>query len=119
MLSQQHSGFQQVAASQIMQPPCVALLVLSQNAELHWTIFTSVFRWSQTLKPRWRLQGDGVRMSEDEPEYQTTLWYIQQHDYHCTLDKLQQLVIQWLFKLSKANVIGMGKLLQLQTTNIY
>lgn len=50
--------------------------------------------------------------SECDPEYQATLKYIQQREYHRALDKLQRLVIQRLFELSKANVIGMGKLLR-------
>ena len=43
--------------------------------------------------------------TEDHPEFKATLTYIQQRDYHCSLDKLQQLVVQWLFELSKANMI--------------
>lgn len=35
--------------------------------------------------------------------------YMHQRQYHRALDKLEQLVVQRLFELSKANVMGMGK----------
>jgi len=47
--------------------------------------------------------------SENHTEYQATLQYIRQHDYHGCLDKLQQLVVQRLFELSKANLLSLGK----------
>jgi hypothetical protein len=50
--------------------------------------------------------------TEDHPEFKATLAYIQQCDYHRLLDKLQQLVVQRLFELSKANMIDLGKLIQ-------
>ena len=43
-------------------------------------------------------------------QYKDTIKYIHQCQYHWALDKLEQLVAQQLFKLSKANVLGMGKL---------
>lgn len=46
--------------------------------------------------------------TENHPEYKTTFAYLQQRDYHRVLNKLQQLVVQRLFELSKANVMGMG-----------
>ena len=57
--------------------------------------------------------------TEDEHEYRATLKYIQQCNYHHALDKLQWLVVQRLFELSKANVISMGKLSYLLTVDIY
>lgn len=57
--------------------------------------------------------------TETEPAYQAALKYIRQRDYHRALDKLQQLIVQRLFELSKANVIGMGESYHLvQSTNI-
>lgn len=50
-----------------------------------------------------------VPWTESTPEYIATVQYIRQRDYHRILDKLEQLVIQRLFELSKANVVGMGK----------
>ena len=44
------------------------------------------------------------------PQYKDTIKYIHQHQYHWALDKLEQLVVQQLFELSKVNVLGMGKL---------
>ena len=44
------------------------------------------------------------------PQYKDTIKYIHQCQYHQALDKLEQLVVQQLFELSKANVLGMGKL---------
>lgn len=46
--------------------------------------------------------------TEDTPVYRDTVEYICQHQYYHAPDKLEQLVVQWLFELSKANV-GMGK----------
>lgn len=46
---------------------------------------------------------------EDLPEYKDTIKYIHQRQYLRSLDKLEQLVVQQLFELSKANVVGMGK----------
>ena len=43
-------------------------------------------------------------------QYKDTIKYIHQHQYHLALDKLEQLMVQQLFELSKANVLGMGKL---------
>ena len=43
-------------------------------------------------------------------QYKDTIKYIHQHQYHWALDKLEQLVVQQLFELSKVNVLGMGKL---------
>ena len=44
------------------------------------------------------------------PQFKDTIKYIHQHQYHWALDKLEQLVVQQLFELSKVNVLGMGKL---------
>lgn len=46
--------------------------------------------------------------TDNHPEYRVTLDYLQQRDYHRALDKLQRLVVQRLFELSKANLSGMG-----------
>ena len=46
----------------------------------------------------------------ESPQYKDTIKYIHQCQYHWALDKLEQLVVQQLFELSKANVLGMGKL---------
>jgi hypothetical protein len=51
--------------------------------------------------------------TEVHPDYMATLEYIRQRDYHRILDKIQQLVVQRLFELSKANVMGMGKSLSI------
>jgi len=50
-----------------------------------------------------------VPWTESHPDYQATLTYIREHNYHCSSDKLQQLVVQHLFKLSKANLMGLGE----------
>ncbi|OSD08236.1 hypothetical protein PYCCODRAFT_1441222 [Trametes coccinea BRFM310] len=42
------------------------------------------------------------------PRYQETLSRIRHREFHCTLDKVQQLVMQRLFELSKANMSGMA-----------
>ncbi|PSS29557.1 hypothetical protein PHLCEN_2v2956 [Hermanssonia centrifuga] len=43
-----------------------------------------------------------------DPQYQETLAYVQKRHFHRALDKIQQLVVQRLFELSKANIAGMG-----------
>lgn len=54
--------------------------------------------------------------TEDTPEYKDTAAYIHQRQYHRALNKLEQLVVQRLFELSKANVVGMGKCLRSSRT---
>jgi hypothetical protein len=48
--------------------------------------------------------------TESHPEYKATVLYLRQWDYHRMLDDIQQLVVQRLFQLSKANIMGMGML---------
>lgn len=55
--------------------------------------------------------GVTVRWDPGHPEYKTTSAYMKQRSFHRALDKLQQLVVQRLFELSKANAIAMGELL--------
>lgn len=50
-----------------------------------------------------------VRWDSNHPEFKATAAYMKQRDFHRALDKLQQLVVQRLFELSKANAIAMGK----------
>ncbi|THG96932.1 hypothetical protein EW026_g4986 [Hermanssonia centrifuga] len=42
------------------------------------------------------------------PKYEEALAYIRKRQFHRALDKVQQLVVQRLFELSKANIAGMG-----------
>ncbi|KZT26423.1 hypothetical protein NEOLEDRAFT_1198259 [Neolentinus lepideus HHB14362 ss-1] len=48
------------------------------------------------------------RWTDAHPEYRKTLEYLRTRDFHRALDRLQQLVIQRLFELQKANMAGMG-----------
>ena len=48
--------------------------------------------------------------TEDDPEYQDAAWYLQHRDFHHALDCVQQLVVQRLFEMSKANIAGMGNI---------
>lgn len=45
--------------------------------------------------------------SDTHPEYKKTLHYLRTRDFHRALDKLQQLVVQRLFEMQKANMAGM------------
>jgi len=45
---------------------------------------------------------------EADPEYQDTKKYLQHQDFHHALDHVQQLVVQQLFEMLKANIVGMG-----------
>lgn len=56
-----------------------------------------------------KLEITGGRWTHDHPEYIATREYMVQREYHRALDKIQQLVVQRLFELSKANLSGMGK----------
>ena len=47
--------------------------------------------------------------SEQHPDYVATLNYIRTHDFHRAVNKLQQLIVQRLFELSKANMAGTCK----------
>lgn len=58
-----------------------------------------------------KLEITGGRWTHDHPEYIATREYMLQRDYHRALDRIQQLVVQRLFELSKANLSGMGKCL--------
>ncbi|KAL6308620.1 hypothetical protein BKA93DRAFT_815267 [Sparassis latifolia] len=44
----------------------------------------------------------------EHPKYQETLSYVRHRQFHRALDKVQQLVVQRLLELSKANMAGMG-----------
>lgn len=46
--------------------------------------------------------------TQDSPEYQSALERMRTHDFRRALDKLQQLVIQRLLELGKANMAGTG-----------
>jgi hypothetical protein len=46
--------------------------------------------------------------TEADPEYQEAVKYLQHREFHRALDRVQQLVVQRLFELSKANIAGMG-----------
>ncbi|KAG2743926.1 hypothetical protein P692DRAFT_20878574 [Suillus brevipes Sb2] len=48
------------------------------------------------------------RWTQDSPEYQSALEHMQTHDFRHALDKLQQLVVQRLLELGKANMAGTG-----------
>ncbi|KAG0702024.1 hypothetical protein DFH29DRAFT_999672 [Suillus ampliporus] len=48
------------------------------------------------------------RWTDDQLDYREALGYMKTHKFRCALDKLQQLVVQRLFKLSKANMSGTG-----------
>jgi len=48
-------------------------------------------------------------LDESHPDYQGHSHLHPEHNYHCSSDKLQQLVYRHLFKLSKANLMGLGE----------
>ncbi|KAG0696301.1 hypothetical protein DFH29DRAFT_813166 [Suillus ampliporus] len=48
------------------------------------------------------------RWTDDQPDYRKALGYRKTHKFRHALDKLQQLVVQRLFELSKANMSGTG-----------
>ncbi|KAG1724941.1 uncharacterized protein EDB91DRAFT_1062539 [Suillus paluster] len=48
------------------------------------------------------------RWTEQQREYQEMLAYMKTNKFWCAVDKLQKLVMQWLFELSKANMAGTG-----------
>jgi len=50
----------------------------------------------------------GQSWTEDDPAYQEAERYLRHRDFHRALDKVQQLVVQRLFEMSKANIAGMG-----------
>ncbi|KAF7964652.1 hypothetical protein HWV62_4415, partial [Athelia sp. TMB] len=50
----------------------------------------------------------GARWTHEHPDFIATLEYMRQREYHRALDKIQQLVVQQLFELSKANLSGLG-----------
>lgn len=52
--------------------------------------------------------GIAVRWDPSQAEYKATKSYMKQRSFHRALDKLEQLVVQRLFELSKANAIAMG-----------
>ncbi|KAG1748442.1 uncharacterized protein EDB91DRAFT_1235729 [Suillus paluster] len=48
------------------------------------------------------------RWTPQHPEYLSVLEWIRSHNFQCALDKLQQLVVQRLLELAKANLSGTG-----------
>jgi len=57
--------------------------------------------------------------TEDDPEYREVEKYLRHQEFHRALDRVQQLVVQRLFEMSKANIAGMGKLLIVISTMFY
>ncbi len=51
----------------------------------------------------------GEPWTPSHEKYIETLAYFRKRQFHRALDKVQQLVIQRLFELSKANISGMGE----------
>lgn len=47
--------------------------------------------------------------AKTDPKYNEVLAYTNERDFHRAVDKLQGLVVQRLFEMSKANVAGMGE----------
>jgi len=52
----------------------------------------------------------GQPWTEDDPAYQEAERYLHRRDFHCALDRVQRLVVQRLFEMSKANIAGMGNI---------
>ncbi|KAG1779310.1 hypothetical protein EV702DRAFT_966110, partial [Suillus placidus] len=52
--------------------------------------------------------------TDNQPDYCDALEYMKMHKFQCALDKLQQLVVQQLFELSKPNMSGTGYKLRQQ-----
>lgn len=103
-------------SDKILSPPLT--LVTDYSASVRWTSQVEASRRAaqEELTVGIRAVADlETRLlirepwTEDTPQYQDTVKYIRQRQYHRALDKLEQLVVQWLFELSKANVVGMGK----------
>lgn len=61
--------------------------------------------------------GISATWSTDHLEYHTAETYMHTQDFHRTLDKLQQLVVQRLFELSKANMAGTSRVVLLSMLN--
>ncbi|KAG1877267.1 hypothetical protein F4604DRAFT_1880502 [Suillus subluteus] len=57
--------------------------------------------------------GISATWSTDHLEYRAAEAYMHTQDFHRALDKLQQLVVQRLFELSKANMAGTGRVVLL------
>ena len=66
---------------------------------------------SEVAMLEWKLAEEGTKVpwTAETLEYITTLGYIRKRNFYRALDKLQQLVIQRLFEMSKANIVGLGK----------
>ncbi|OCH91902.1 hypothetical protein OBBRIDRAFT_727825, partial [Obba rivulosa] len=48
------------------------------------------------------------RWTPEHPKYQETLKFMRHRDFHRALEKVQQLVVQRLLEMSKANMTGLG-----------
>jgi len=57
--------------------------------------------------------------TEYDLEYHEVEKYLRQREFHRALDHVQQLVVQRLFEMSKANIAGMGKLSIVYSTMLY
>ena len=104
-------------SKEILNPP--STLVSDHSASVWWMLWVEV-----TQRVCWEKIAAAIQAvadletclllhkpwTEDTQQYKDTVKYINQHQYHQALDKLKQLVVQWLFEVSKANVVGMGKL---------
>jgi hypothetical protein len=70
-----------------------------QKVELHLNAVSDLERWLG-LEERW---------TAVHPEYQKTVNYINNRKFICAVEKLEGLVVQRLFELSKANLSGTGE----------
>jgi len=57
--------------------------------------------------------------TEEDPEYQDAARYLRHRDFHRALDRVQQLVVQRLFEMSKANLASIGNVFLLVFLNIF
>jgi len=53
----------------------------------------------------------GQPWTEDDLAYQEATRYLCHQDFHRALDRVQQLIVQRLFEMSKANIAGMGNVI--------
>ena len=76
-------------------------------SRLHEELLASI-RYVGFIEKQMTVKGYKVPWTPESPQYTEALQFMFTRNFHRALDKVQQLVVQRLFELSKANIVGLG-----------
>ena len=82
-------------------------------SKLHKELLASI-HYVGFIESQLTVKGYKVPWAPDSPQYTNALKYLFTRKFHRMLDKVKRLVVQWLFELSKANIVGLGEFNELR-----